>query len=57
MGEAIQVTRSLTGELSPPILQVAGLKAGLEWLARRMAERLGLTSPSTAAATRSCRRR
>lgn len=38
--EAIEVTRSLTGDLSPPILQVAGLKAGLEWLARRMAERL-----------------
>ncbi|HSW51428.1 MAG TPA: response regulator, partial [Bryobacteraceae bacterium] len=42
MGEAIQVTRSLTGELSPPILQVAGLKAGLDWLARRTAERLGV---------------
>jgi PAS domain S-box-containing protein len=42
IGEAIQVTRSLTGELSPPILQVAGLKAGLEWLARRTAERLGV---------------
>ncbi len=48
MAEALQVTRSLTGELSPPILQVAGLKAGLEWLARRMAERLDLEVAVTA---------
>ena len=41
LGEAMQVTRSLAGELSPPILQV-GLKAGLQWLAHRVAERFRL---------------
>jgi PAS domain S-box-containing protein len=36
--ESIRVSRSLTAELSPPILHEAGLNAGLEWLAKRMAE-------------------
>jgi PAS domain S-box-containing protein len=40
--ESIASSRSLTAELSPPILHEAGLNAGLEWLARRMAERQGL---------------
>jgi CheY-like chemotaxis protein/two-component sensor histidine kinase len=40
--EAIAASRSLTAELSPPILHEAGLKAGLEWLARRMADTQGL---------------
>jgi PAS domain S-box-containing protein len=40
--EAIGASRSLTAELSPPILQEAGLNAGLEWLARRMANKQGL---------------
>jgi signal transduction histidine kinase len=34
--------RSLTAELSPPILSEAGLKAGLQWLARRMFDKHGL---------------
>ena len=41
--EAIAASRSLTVELAPPILQEAGLGAGLEWLARWMEEKHGLT--------------
>ena len=37
--EAISASRSVTVELSPPILQEAGLAAALSWLARRMAEK------------------
>jgi CheY-like chemotaxis protein/anti-sigma regulatory factor (Ser/Thr protein kinase) len=40
--ESIASSRSLTAELSPPILHEAGLNAGLEWLARQMADRQGL---------------
>ncbi len=40
--ESIAASRSLTAELSPPILHEAGLKEGLEWLARRMADKQGL---------------
>jgi PAS domain S-box-containing protein len=40
--ESIASSRSLTAELSPPILREAGLNAGLEWLARQMADRQGL---------------
>ena len=40
--ESIASSRSLTAELSPPILQAAGLNAGLEWLAKRMVDRHGL---------------
>jgi PAS domain S-box-containing protein len=40
--ESIRSSRSLTAELSPPILHDAGLNAGLEWLARRMADTQGL---------------
>jgi PAS domain S-box-containing protein len=39
--EAIDASRSLTVELSPPVLHDAGLAAGLEWLARWMKERHG----------------
>ena len=42
LDDAIQSSRSLTAELSPPILHEGGLNAGLEWLARWMAERQGL---------------
>ena len=42
LDESIVASRSLTTELSPPILHEAGLNAGLEWLARRMAEKQGL---------------
>ncbi|MEW6752719.1 MAG: response regulator [Candidatus Latescibacterota bacterium] len=40
--ESLQVSRSLTVELSPPILHEAGLGAGLEWLSRWMQEKHGL---------------
>lgn len=40
--QAITESRSLTAELSPPVLYDAGLAAGLEWLARQMQERHGL---------------
>ena len=36
--ESIRSSRSLTAELSPPILHEAGLNAGLEWLSRQMAD-------------------
>jgi two-component system sensor histidine kinase UhpB len=39
LGEAIEASRSLAVELSPPILHDAGLIAALKWLAERMAER------------------
>lgn len=41
--ESILASRSLTAELSPPILHEAGLNAGLEWLSRRMADQQGLS--------------
>jgi PAS domain S-box-containing protein len=40
--ECVEVSRSLTVELSPTILHEAGLEAGLEWLARWMKEKHGL---------------
>ncbi len=40
--DSIQASRSLTAELSPPILHEAGLNAGLEWLARWMDDKHGL---------------
>lgn len=40
--QAIQDARSLTLELSPPVLYELGLKAGLEWLADQVRERHGL---------------
>jgi PAS domain S-box-containing protein len=42
LDQSIQASRSLTAELSPPILHEGGLKPGLEWLARWMADRHGL---------------
>jgi CheY-like chemotaxis protein len=42
LGESIRLSRSLTAELSPPILHDAGLASGLEWLARWMAEKHAL---------------
>ncbi len=41
LDESIDVSRSLTVELSPPVLYDAGLGAALEWLARRMQEKHG----------------
>ena len=41
--ESLKASRSLTVELSPPILHDAGLAAGLEWLSRWMEQKHGLT--------------
>ncbi|MCX5682782.1 MAG: response regulator, partial [Planctomycetota bacterium] len=43
LDEAIKAARSLTAELSPPVLHEKGLAAGLEWLARQMLEKHRLT--------------
>jgi PAS domain S-box-containing protein len=43
LNESIEVSRSLTVELSPPILHDGGLGPALEWLARRMQDEHGLT--------------
>jgi len=40
--ECIQVSRTLTGELSPPILREGGLVPALEWLARWMKDKHNL---------------
>jgi len=40
--ESIEASRSLTAELSPPILHEGGLEAGLGWLALWMREKHGL---------------
>ena len=37
--ESITASRSLTAELSPPVLHEGGLNAGLEWLAKWMADK------------------
>lgn len=42
VAEAIRTTRTLTVELSPPVLQNEGLAAALQWLASHMAEHYGL---------------
>ncbi|MEX0653715.1 MAG: GAF domain-containing sensor histidine kinase [Phycisphaeraceae bacterium] len=42
LSEAITASRSLTVELSPPILYDAGLSAAMEWLARGMQAKHGL---------------
>jgi len=43
LGESIEASRTLTVELSPPILHDAGLVPALDWLGRWMGERHGLT--------------
>jgi PAS domain S-box-containing protein len=48
MDEAIELSRSLTAELGPPMLYQRGLGASLRWLARRFHERHGLTVHLTA---------
>jgi signal transduction histidine kinase len=40
--EAIAVSRSLTSELSPPLLYERGLVAAVRWLSERLRERVGL---------------
>lgn len=42
LDESISVSRSLTVELSPPILHDAGLAAGMGWLARWLREKRGM---------------
>jgi PAS domain S-box-containing protein len=42
LDDAIETSRSLTAELSPPILHHGGLFAALEWLARWMHDKHGL---------------
>lgn len=42
LGEAIQATRNLTIELSPPVLYDRGLATALEWQARNVREQHGL---------------
>jgi signal transduction histidine kinase len=41
LGECIQISRSLSAELCPPMLYEKGLVAGLEWLVRWMREKYG----------------
>ncbi|MCK5422269.1 MAG: PAS domain S-box protein, partial [Deltaproteobacteria bacterium] len=41
--QTIKETRSLTFELSPPILYQLGLEAALEWLVEQMQEQYGIT--------------
>jgi signal transduction histidine kinase len=43
LNEAIESARSLTFELSPPVLRNPGLAQALEYLARRMKEKYGLS--------------
>jgi len=43
LGQCIAESRSLTVELSPPILYDGGLAAALDWLARQMQQTYGLT--------------
>lgn len=42
LDESIRETRSVTSELSPPVLHKGDLPAGLEWLARWMKDKHGL---------------
>lgn len=42
LDESIRTSRSLTADLSPPVLYDGGLVAGLRWLAGRMQEKHGL---------------
>jgi PAS domain S-box-containing protein len=43
LDESIKASRSLTIDLSPPILQEAGIVSSIRWLARWMLEKHGLT--------------
>ena len=46
--QSIECSRTLSGELSPPILQTGGLLPALEWLAEWMQDKHGLTVNVTA---------
>jgi signal transduction histidine kinase/ActR/RegA family two-component response regulator len=43
LSEVIEVTRSMTSELNPPIVHEGGLRSGLEWLVNFMAAQSGLS--------------
>lgn len=43
LGQVIEVSRSLSSELSPPIVHESGLRTGMEWLASLMSAQSGLT--------------
>jgi PAS domain S-box-containing protein len=43
LDEAVKASRSLTVELSPPVLYDGGLVAALRWLSRQLLEKNGLT--------------
>ncbi|MCF8062220.1 MAG: PAS domain S-box protein [Deltaproteobacteria bacterium] len=43
LGESIQLARSLSAELSPPVLHEGGLSSGLEWLSRWVNENHGFS--------------
>lgn len=42
LGQIIRSTRSLVGELSPPVLYELGLESALEWLAEKIREHHGI---------------
>lgn len=42
LDQAVNLSRSMSHELSPPVLQVDGLSPALEWLARQMLQNHGL---------------
>ncbi len=44
LGEVIEASRSLTSELSPPIVHEGGLRTGMEWLVSFMAAQNGLNT-------------
>jgi signal transduction histidine kinase len=44
VAQAIESTRSLTFELSPPVLYELGFEAAMEWLVRQMRKRHGLST-------------
>ena len=43
LDQLIRDTRSLTFDLSPPVLYILGLEAALEWLTEQYQEKYGLT--------------
>jgi len=43
LSEAIEASRSLTSELSPPIIHESGLRTGMEWLVSFMSAQNGLS--------------
>ena len=50
--DAIRDTRSLTFQLSPPVLHEIGLSAAIEWLAEQLGDQHGVTIRVTAQAAR-----